>query len=133
MTTTPSTQDRTMPTADQLRERARAKLTAGELRALRVELRRELAAESKATRAPRVRETPEQAAAVGRMVRALGKRCGTQDVEGLAELAGLREVVDGALVDAVTLARTSGYSWQFVGDVLGMTRQSAQQRFGRAL
>ena len=111
---------------------ARDKLTGRELAALRAELRRELTAElaDRPARTPRVRETPELAGCARRMIRALGKRCGAQDVEGLSQLAALRADVDAALVDGVTLARAQGFSWAFVGDVLGMTRQAAQQRFG---
>lgn len=32
---------------------------------------------------------------------------------------------------SVTSARAGGHSWQAVGDALGMSRQAAQQRFGR--
>jgi hypothetical protein len=125
-----------VPTADQLRDRAKAKLTKAELQALRVELRREVKAEAKADRAPRVRELPEVASAARRMIRAVGERAG-QDVEGLAELAQLRDAVDQAMTAAVVAARdpqrqSVPYSWADVGRVLGMTRQAAQQRFGRA-
>lgn len=111
---------------------ARDKLTIRELAALRAQLRRELVVElaERPARPPRVREVPELAACARRMIRAVGKRCGQQDVEGLAELVTLRADVEAALVDGVTLARAQGFSWAFVGDVLGMTRQSAQQRFG---
>lgn len=134
-TTDQHTQESTVPTADQLRARARGKLTKAELAALRVELRRELRAEAAGTRAPRVRELPEVAAAARRMIRAVGERAAT-DVEGLAELAQLRDAVDTALHAAVSGARDPGrqrvpYSWAEVGRALGMTRQAAQQRFGR--
>jgi hypothetical protein len=43
-----------------------------------------------------------------------------------AELAAEKE-----LHDAVAAARTAGRSWAEVGLVLGVTRQTAQQRFGR--
>lgn len=125
------------PTVDELRGRARAKLTAGELRALTGELRRELQAElaSKAARAPRVRELPEVASGARRMIRAVGQRAAA-DVEGLAELAQLRDEVDTQLRSAVHAARAGeglsngGYSWADVARVLGCTRQAAQQRFG---
>jgi hypothetical protein len=42
------------------------------------------------------------------------------------------EAADQALREAVTQARRDGASWADVGAVLGITRQSAQQRFGRA-
>lgn len=36
------------------------------------------------------------------------------------------------LQQAVSAARSSGHSWAAIGDVLGLTRQAAQQRFGAA-
>ena len=33
---------------------------------------------------------------------------------------------------AVADARAAGVSWQGIGDALGITRQAAQQRFGKA-
>lgn len=36
------------------------------------------------------------------------------------------------LQQAVSAARGSGHSWAVIGDVLGLTRQAAQQRFGVA-
>lgn len=127
------------PTAAAAVESAHAKLTARELGALRAHLRRELVAElaAKPVKAPRVRETPEVAQAARRMIRAVAARAGS-DVEGLTELARLRDDVDVELRQAVQQLRSgeglafgAGYSWGDIGRVLGMTRQAAQQRFGR--
>ena len=41
------------------------------------------------------------------------------------------EAADAELHDAVAAARTAGRSWAQIGMVLGVTRQSAQERFGR--
>lgn len=83
-----------------------------------------------ASRTPRVRETPEVAAAAGRMLRAVGTRA-AWDVEALPLLAGLVREADAQLARAVTVARAEhGYSWAEVGRVLGVSRQAAQQRFG---
>lgn len=126
------------PTAAEAVARAEAKLTVREYGALRAQLRRELQAELSASgrvKAPRVRELPEVASAARRMIRAVGQRAAV-DVEGLAELAQLRDEVDHQLRDAVTAARAGaglsngGYSWADVARVLGITRQAAQQRFG---
>ncbi|MHA7134608.1 hypothetical protein [Oerskovia turbata] len=38
---------------------------------------------------------------------------------------------DSLLATAVSSARSAGHSWEAVGAVLGITRQAAQQRFGR--
>lgn len=120
---------------------ALAKLTKREQLALRTQLRREVRAEleqaRKASRRQRELETPEVAAAARRMIRAVGKRAAV-DLEGLALLAELREVVDLELGAAVTAARRGEglagdrrYSWADVGRVLGITRQAAQMRFGK--
>ena len=45
----------------------------------------------------------------------------TRNVDALAEQV-LRE--------SVLLARTAGHTWQEIGDLLGVTRQAAFQRFG---
>jgi hypothetical protein len=34
------------------------------------------------------------------------------------------------LLERVLIARAGGVTWQEIGDALGMSRQSAQQRFG---
>lgn len=49
-----------------------------------------------------------------------------QRVEIAAELKAL---TDQALHDAVEQARSHGVAWQLIGDVLGITRQAAFQRF----
>jgi hypothetical protein len=45
----------------------------------------------------------------------------------------LHEVSGVALRLAVGRARTAGHTWQDVGDLLGVTRQAAFQRFGRPI
>jgi Protein of unknown function (DUF3887) len=45
----------------------------------------------------------------------------------------LREVSGVALRLAVGRARAAGHTWQDVGDLLGITRQAAFQRFGRPI
>lgn len=67
-----------------------------------------------------------------RMVRATSRRVGDRDIEALAGLAFLRDEVDAAMVAAVAdLREQHGYSWTDVGRVLGITRQAAQQRYGK--
>ena len=66
-----------------------------------------------------------------RVIRAAGKRAGSADPEDLAPLAALSLVVDVALHEAVMAQREAGFSWAQIGNALGMTRQSAQERFGR--
>ena len=43
----------------------------------------------------------------------------------IARARGERQVVD-----AVTVARTKGLSWQRIGEILGTSAQAAQQRYG---
>lgn len=69
-----------------------------------------------------------------RMILAAERRVSNLDIEGLTHLARLRSTVDAALHRSVTKLRTEeggGYSWTDVGRALGITRQSAQERFGR--
>jgi hypothetical protein len=70
--------------------------------------------------------------AAERMILAMGRRVAGGDVEGLRALAQLREAVNRATKDAVTKLRADwDYSWADVARPLGITRQSAQERFGR--
>ncbi|MEH3131717.1 MAG: DUF3887 domain-containing protein [Mycolicibacterium neoaurum] len=58
------------------------------------------------------------------------------DHDPLATVTIAREVKDDAeslLVAAVQQARAAGHTWQQVGDVLGITRQAAFQRFGKPI
>lgn len=124
------------PTAVELRESAAGKLTKRELDALRAELRRELRAElaaAKPAKAPRVRELPELASCARRMVAAVGRRAAQLDPEDLAELVQLRADVDAAVDVAVAGLRSGEYprSWAAIGGALGMSRQAAQQRWGK--
>ncbi|MGN7777980.1 DUF3887 domain-containing protein [Mycolicibacterium sp. 22603] len=58
------------------------------------------------------------------------------DHDPLATVTAAREVKEDAealLVAAVQQARAAGHTWQQVGDVLGITRQAAFQRFGKPI
>lgn len=83
-------------------------------------------------RAARVTEAPEFAAAARRMIAALGRRAEHEDI--LPLLAELSEQVDQTLNAAVHLTRTGEQpaSWAEIGQALGITRQSAHERFTRA-
>lgn len=78
-------------------------------------------------------EDPEYAAAARRFVRALGRRA-SSNVQTLAFLAGMSELVDELLTQAVHDLRGEPVcaSWAEIADVLGVSRQAAQQRFGGA-
>ena len=46
-------------------------------------------------------------------------------------MLGLSAEIDTAIAQAVHGLRGSGYSWAEIGSRLGITRQAAQQRWGR--
>lgn len=80
----------------------------------------------------RERETHEYAAMMRRMLAAHGRRVADADPEDLADLIALRGSLDAAIGDAVRGQRSSfGTSWSDIGRALGITRQAAQQRYGK--
>ena len=83
-------------------------------------------------RAGRVVENDEYVAFARRVLRAYARRVATGDVEALALMLGLSAEIDTAIGQAVTGLRQFGYSWAEIGSRLGITRQAAQQRWGRA-
>ena len=60
-------------------------------------------------------------------------RVGDGDVEELRELLALHDVLDEAIQNAVNGLRspTYDYSWWDIGRRVGMSKQAAQQRWGR--
>ncbi len=82
-------------------------------------------------RAARVRENDEYAAFARRVLRAYARRVATGDVEALTLMTDLADEIDAAIGQAVTGLREFGYSWAEIGSRLGVTRQAAQQRWGR--
>jgi hypothetical protein len=82
-------------------------------------------------RAVRVRENDEYAAFARRVLRAYARRVADGDVEALTLMTDLADKIDAAIGQAVTGLRESGYSWAEIGSRLGVTRQAAQQRWGR--
>lgn len=79
----------------------------------------------------RVVKNREYAAFVRRAVRAYSRRVSAGDIEALADLVELSAEVDQAVADAVCGLRGFGFSWAALGAQLGVTRQAAQQRWGR--
>ncbi len=61
------------------------------------------------------------------------RRIATGEVESLTHMIKLSDDVNDAVQLAVDGLRPAGYSWTEIGDRLGVTRQAAQQRWGRAL
>lgn len=77
------------------------------------------------------RETPDVGKGVARMIRAMGRRVGSEDPVDLQELRLLRAALDEAEREAVAMLRANDYSWTEIGQGLGTTRQNAQQRYGK--
>lgn len=71
---------------------------------------------------------------VVRIVRAFGRRA-ARNVETIARLAEVQAQVhadlERELGTAVAGCRAEGWAWQDIADVLGVTRQAVQQRFGQ--
>jgi hypothetical protein len=67
--------------------------------------------------------------AVGRTQ--VGRPLPGPELAALVDAARALAVAEQAVVDAVTRARAAGASWAHIGDALGLTRQGAQQRWGR--
>ena len=77
-------------------------------------------------------ETSSYIAFARRIIRRAGDRVGAADDWELSELSSLRDEVDDAIRRAVQGLRAQGHSWQYIGDALGIKRQSAQERYGRS-
>lgn len=70
---------------------------------------------------------------VRRVIKGAGNRVGESDVTWLAELVSLRAELDDAIMTAVSGLRhdeAAPASWTEIGEALGITRQSAQARYG---
>jgi uncharacterized membrane-anchored protein len=76
-------------------------------------------------------ENDEYAGFIRRVVRAYGRRVGAGDVEALADLVRLSAQVEAATGEAARSLNRFGYSWAEIGARVGVTRQAAQQRWGR--
>jgi aspartate aminotransferase-like enzyme len=76
-------------------------------------------------------ENDEYAAFTRRVLRAHGRRIATGDIEGLAALMELADQIDQAVHTAVAGLRAFGYSWADIAARLGVSKQAAQQRWGR--
>jgi hypothetical protein len=76
-------------------------------------------------------ENDEYASFVRRVIRAHARRVAAGDVDALADMTGLIAELDEAITRAVTGLRKAGYSWAEIAARLGVTRQAAQQPWGR--
>lgn len=72
-------------------------------------------------------ETLPFIAAVGRMIRAAGRRVGESDEFELYELVQLRAVLNDAIRDGVQGQLATGRSYTDIGNALGVSRQAARQ------
>jgi len=66
-----------------------------------------------------------------RIMRALSTRLGQADPEDLAEMIELSRTLDSAIGAAVRAQRANGFSWTEIAAPLGISRQAAQQRWGK--
>ena len=79
---------------------------------------------------PRHVENNEYIAFASRILRAMGRRAAT-DIESLTELAKLRDELDEQLNRAILACHAEGYSYNEIGDRMGVTRQAIYQRLNR--
>lgn len=75
-------------------------------------------------------ENREFAGFARRILRAFSRRVANGDVEALADLLTLAVEVNQATQDAVDGLRRFGYSWSEIAKRAGITKQTAQERWG---
>lgn len=73
----------------------------------------------------------DYAGMVRRIVRAYGRRIANADPDDLVLILSVRDELDAAIDAAVAGMRSNGFSWSEIARPLGMTRQGAQQRWGK--
>jgi hypothetical protein len=73
----------------------------------------------------------EYAGFARRVIAAYSRRIAAGDIEALTALTALSVDLDRAIAEAVKGLRGFGYSWAEIATRLGITRQAAQQRWGR--
>ncbi len=80
----------------------------------------------------RVVENDQYAAFVRRVIAAYSRRVAAGDIDAISDMTRTAAELDEAISQAVTGLRAAGYSWVGIAACLGVTRQAAQQRWGRA-
>jgi len=70
--------------------------------------------------------------AVIRMIRGHGRRVAQNDLAGLSGLADVMAEAEAAMQAAVNGLRERGVSWSEIGRELDVSKQAAQQRWGRS-
>jgi hypothetical protein len=93
---------------------------------------------AKPKRPKRYRTTAQYLSSLRSMIRAAGPRVGAADPEDLAALLALHRAIEDAAVVAVRgkddgWGLKDSFSWQSIGDALGITRQAALQRWGHRI
>jgi hypothetical protein len=83
-------------------------------------------------RRARVVENDQYAAFVRRVIAAYSRRVAAGDIDAISDMTSIAAELDDAITEAVTGLRSAGYSWADIAARLGVTRQAAQQRWGRA-
>lgn len=76
-------------------------------------------------------ENDEFGAFARRILRSYARRIAIGDIEALTGMAALADDIETAIRTAVIGLRENGYSWAEIGTRLGVTRQAAQQRWGK--
>ena len=80
---------------------------------------------------------PQLAETAGQLARLAGRRDGAPtggaELEAVRVARDLDALGDAALKSSVSRARAAGHTWQQIGDLLGVSRQAAFQRFGSAI
>lgn len=83
-----------------------------------------------ATHVKRRHEAPEVAAAARRFINALVRRSAEGDTEALEGLIGLQSHLQTAITEAgQRMHDEAGFSYTYLAEVMGITRQGARQRF----
>ncbi len=75
-------------------------------------------------------ENDQYAAFARRILRAYSRRVASGDVEALTHLVAFSHDVEAAIRTAVIGLRDYGYSWTEIAARVGITRQTAHERWG---
>lgn len=76
-------------------------------------------------------EAQKYGAFARRILRAMGRRVSDRDIEALSVLADLQADLAAQMQTSVDALLAHGYSWADIGRQLGISRQAAQQKYGK--
>jgi hypothetical protein len=79
----------------------------------------------------RVVENDQYTGFVRRVIAAYSRRVAAGDIDAITGMTSIATELDDAITEAVTGLRAAGYSWADIAARLGLTRQAAQQRWGK--